>query len=208
MPSIELKNLLWSSRGKEWGFRFLHIPQQCYKYWDSIYQEVFSKDDRVPVRWWGSIIFPDGSSINYVACRCFDPNRKWEDAAGREIPHEMLIEVDDDMVEEVARANWELPVLNLIRGCYQEIYCKEIGEITPVSFKLNQEVLIAESEGKPYPKKHDLDLRNSKPQVTSYIPSAQKHFTPLHQNIWSILNMDVKELPTQIKNYLDDKEKK
>lgn len=208
MPSINLNKLLWSTRGKEWGFRFLHIPLENSEHWSSIYHDIFSKDTHVPMRWWGAIIFPGGSSINYVACRCFDPNRKWKDAAGREIPHEMLIEVDDSLVEEIARTNWELPVLNCIRGCYQELYCKEAEEITPVSFNLSQEVLIVESRDKPYPEKHDLDLRNSKPIKNPCIPSPQGDSIPLQQKAWNILNMDVKELPTKIIKYLDNKERK
>jgi hypothetical protein len=205
--SIDINNLLWSTRGKEWGFRFIHTPLDHSKHWEAIYLGIFGKDDRVPIKWRGIVVFPNGSLINYIACRCFDYNRSWKDAAGREIPHEMFIEIDGPVVDEIAISKWELPVLDFVRDRYEDVYGKEVGEIVPISFRPEQRVLIPKSGEIVNSIRLDLDLRLPQGKANPYIPSACGRSIPLRRNIWKILNTDVKEIPTKIKNYLDDIEK-
>ena len=204
MPSMKLENLLWSTRGKEWGFRFLHVPQRYSVEWSDIYQKIFGNDDRVPMRWWGIVVLPDGESITYVACRFFDSSRKWKDAAGREIPQEMLLEVESESAEEIANFSWQLPVMEYVRDYYVETYKKDPDAVVPFSFDPSAKVFIPKLRDQFSSVRLDLNIGNQQSKAESNKVWDRGGGMPLHQNIWNLLNMDVCELPARIKKYLSN----
>ena len=87
---IDPNDILWSSRGKDWGFRILQHPTIFECEWLDVYKEVFgnSKDDegfyeRTQVRI-GLI------EKKCVGIRFLDPELRC-DSAGRVIPHEFIV---------------------------------------------------------------------------------------------------------------------
>ncbi|GGR77880.1 hypothetical protein GCM10010169_22740 [Micromonospora fulviviridis] len=94
-------NLIWATRGRNWGFRFLRYgglkdPLPAY-------DEVFSGAGDAP-----KLCFRVGDK---VALRFPDPNGR-KDAAGRVIPHEFVVsppEADQiHSVEDALRLVWPL----------------------------------------------------------------------------------------------------
>lgn|GEM_PF-765187 len=87
---IDPNDILWSSRGKDWGFRILQRPTTFECDWLDVHKEVFgnSKDDegfylRTQVRI-GLI------EKKCVGIRFLDPELRC-DSAGRVIPHEFIV---------------------------------------------------------------------------------------------------------------------
>ncbi len=88
---IDPKDILWSSRGRDWGFQILQHPTIFECEWLDVYKEVFgnSKDDegfylRTQV-WIGK-----SKKVECVGIRFLDPELRC-DSAGRVIPHEFIV---------------------------------------------------------------------------------------------------------------------
>uniref|UniRef100_A0A7C4VR54 Uncharacterized protein n=1 Tax=Desulfatirhabdium butyrativorans TaxID=340467 RepID=A0A7C4VR54_9BACT len=189
MPELRLQNLLWSTRGREWGFRFLHKPAVQVGIWESIYQSIFGSDECVPQRWHGTITHSYGPALQYVASRFIDPIKVWKDAAGREIPHEMLLILETG-AEETAGFDWERVVFEFVRSYYQDQFEKDLSSIQPfvgeaVSFDLPLNVAQCSSIRRDI----CIDNRYAKPQT-----DEMKHRLPLYEVGWQVLNTDIKVL--------------
>lgn len=87
---IDPNDILWSSRGKDWGFRILQHPNFEYE-WLDVYKEVFanSKDDE---RFYKRTQVKIGltKKEECVGIRFLDPELRC-DSAGRIIPHEFIV---------------------------------------------------------------------------------------------------------------------
>jgi hypothetical protein len=177
--------------------------------WSDIYQQVFAKNDRVPMQWWGVIVLPDGKSISYVAARFFDSGAQWKDAAGRAIPQEVLVVVEPNIVEDVATISWELPVMNCVREFYRDIYNKNAASIGQFPVDLVKELVIypqADLHNKA--ERLDVDLKELPTKKSLENVWDASGTTPLHENVRNVLNMDIIKLPNRIKALLSKNEKR
>ena len=186
MPTLNLRNMLWSTRGKEWGFRFIHLPAFRPGQWDAIYQSIFGRDDRVPQRWYGLISLSDGTKFKYVASRFFDPDATWKDFAGREIPHEILLDVGSIPIEEVVGRTWEYAIMNQVRDFYRDAHSKDSSEIQ-VFQVTTDDVLLPIMKNTFEPIRLDIQLGDQ----GSYIKTPWINQSLSYENVWRILNKDV-----------------
>lgn len=188
MPELELRNLLWSSRGKEWGFRFLHQPAWPGVRWDLVYQKIFGSDDHVPRRWHGTIVLSAGTALPYVASRFNDYGRVWKDAAGREIPHEMLLILETVSAQKLADLDWERMVMDCVRNYYQDQFDKDPASVKPL-------VDESTSVGLPWQRSPlpsiTYNIRIDKQQAQAR--DSRNRF-PLYEEVWRVLNMDIRVL--------------
>lgn len=73
----------------------------------------------------GVLKLPDGSSVPYLAARFYDVGHEWRDDSGglgREIPHELLLLVEDAQQSELAKSHWSQAVMDVLRPVYAELY--------------------------------------------------------------------------------------
>ncbi|MBW6519388.1 MAG: hypothetical protein K0A99_00020 [Desulfoarculaceae bacterium] len=188
MQTLSLRNMLWSTRGKEWGFRFVHLPAFHPGQWEAIYQKIFGRDDRVPQRWYGLVSLSDGAEIKYVASRFFDPDATWKDGAGREIPHEILLDVGSIPIEEVVGRAWEYTVMNQVRDFYRDIYSKDSNEIQVFQATMDN-VLLPLTTNSFEVKRQDIQLA----EHGEYAKKPWINESLSYENVWRILNKDVTE---------------
>ena len=57
-----------------------------------------------------------------MAARFFDTEKKWKDASGREIPHEMLFLLSQSDCAFIASTNWHQSVMDQVRDCYEQVF--------------------------------------------------------------------------------------
>lgn len=188
MSTLSLRNMLWSTRGKEWGFRFVHLPAFHPGQWEAIYQSIFGRDDRVPQRWYGLVSLSDGTEIKYVASRFFDPDATWKDVAGREIPHEILLDVGSIPIEEVVGRTWEYAVMNQVRDFYRDIYSKDSSEIHVFQATMD-DVLLPLMTNSFEAKRQDIQLA----EHGAYAKKPWINESLSYENVRRILNKDVTE---------------
>lgn len=198
MTALNLQNLLWSTRGKEWGFRFVHQPATSPVRWGEVYQGIFGSNERIPQRWHGRIVLEDGAVFSYVASRFYDSETKWRDAAGREIPHEMLLTVGASTVEEVSGRAWEQAVMDHVREYYRHEYSKDSSALQPFSVTTG-ELALSLTVAPLAAMRHDIQIGGQ--QTHANTPSTRGH-APLYEEIWRVLNMDLSVLITRVREYL------
>lgn len=121
-------NLLWMTRGKEWGFRFLSKCSSLPSGIDTVYKAVFLNDEG-RFGYWKGFIFGYGVRKPYVACRCYDIAIQ-RDQAGRRIPHEFLLLCPDQEYNLLSRLTWESLILEQVRGLYSDRYSRCAAEVT------------------------------------------------------------------------------
>lgn len=91
--NIDLDSILWSTRGYDWGFRFLIQPNkygEYYQDWLEHYKKMFEQfgdDDNRVVNGYLKI---DNKEIPFIAVRFKDPEER-KDISSRIIPHEVAI---------------------------------------------------------------------------------------------------------------------
>ena len=194
MPAMRLQNLLWSARGKEWGFRFLHQPALHVGKWESVYQSIFGSDDYVPQRWHGTIILSEGTALPYVASRFNDQSTVWKDAAGREIPHEMLLILETASIDEMAGLDWERVMMDYVRSYYQNQFDKDSASIQMFVGDADSLDLPLQVAQRPSISRDiRIDSRHA-----SIMPSDRESRLPLYEKLWRVLNMDLKVLMRRI----------
>jgi hypothetical protein len=186
-----LSHLLWSTRGKEWGFRFLHTPVQLLDYRDQIYESIFMTDEGTPLSLYGNIYMAEGKMFSYVACRFFDSGGLWIDAAGREIPHELLLVLDSTSLhEEVIFSNWHEIVMAHLRDAYRQAYINDPATIDISLFDVNIDWKSFQKSGRTHAHRKDLCLpieeRMNVPPERCYIASIVK-------NLLSVFNIDIRD---------------
>lgn len=131
MYDTDLCKLFWSTRGKDWGFRFVHVPTQYAMNWHDVYDKIFSKDDCMPQRWYGRMLLPNNKQIPYVASRFHDIHENWIDSAGRQIPHEMILLLTNGFACDIAKTEWETSVMACVRDRYRDAYNKDAALLNP-----------------------------------------------------------------------------
>lgn len=136
---IKLTNILWSTRGYEWGFLRLLEPQfQCTE-WLIPYQQMFPESSsNEPKFYSGEVKLPDNNKIyKYVAIRFLDPNGN-KDRSNRIIPHEIALLGEDSQdyrdFESFQSAIWEY-----LAPIYEKVYKYEIKEIESTQILVNSD---------------------------------------------------------------------
>ena len=127
MTTVPLSRLLWSSRGKHWGFRFLLYPSDAKSsdFWLGVHDRTFGTSSEVPFYSQGLVDLPDGSSVAYLAARFYDEGHEWRDDSGglgREIPHEVLLLVNAHERAALSASNWSHAIMEALRPVYAELY--------------------------------------------------------------------------------------
>ena len=93
------RHLVWLTRGRDWGFRFLSLGPFSLELAQKAYQVVFGENgygDREVVGW----TMKCGEHVyQFVAYRFNDCRQSWKDIAGRVIPHEMIVVNEGDGIQ-------------------------------------------------------------------------------------------------------------
>ncbi|MGE3407577.1 MAG: hypothetical protein AB7I37_12230 [Pirellulales bacterium] len=118
MLEINLNQLLWATRGLDWGYRKLHLPPGNRDDWTKIYDAVFAVDSRTPMFRFGQIADGGGKPRGYIACRVVDAVEEFRDSAGRTIDHEFLLLTPDTAVND----DWYVHVLDVLRPAYRQAH--------------------------------------------------------------------------------------
>ncbi len=183
MATVPLSRLLWSSRGKHWGFRFLLHPSDVKDsgFWLGVHDRTFGASSDVPLYLQGQIELPDGSSVPFQAARFYDQGHEWRDDSGgrgREIPHELLILHAPDQRSELSASNWPQAIMDVLRPTYSELYPlqKPDGVLGEKQLTLaNQLVTVASPL--PFQSQHttlDISVPVDSQQQASHLPENQK----------------------------------
>ena len=126
---VNNENLLWMTRGKEWGFRFLSkcssLPSDVV---EDLYKKVFLRDES-RFGYWKGFISVDEVRTPYVACRCYDKTIQ-RDQAGRRIPHDFLMLCTDEGYSLLSCLKWESLILDKVRGLYSDRYSRGADAVT------------------------------------------------------------------------------
>ncbi|WP_204138052.1 hypothetical protein [Halomicronema sp. CCY15110] len=158
---MNLQNVLWSTRGEDWGFRFLLHPNinVASRNWLEIYEEVF-KYKQVSVSDYtcrGKINLLENRSFFYVAFIFTDPERR-KDRSGRVIPHE-LVYFDAEYLEvEFDDFNLKNRIWNMVSDTYSTLYPLPANEMNskkvvvdgeaPLIIQVDSDFLFSESNDK------------------------------------------------------------
>jgi hypothetical protein len=117
---IDANDVLWSSRGKDWGFRILQHPRSNCD-WLEVHDTVFanSKDDE---RFYTRTQVRTGLTKRErcVGLRFLDPDSRC-DSAGRVIPHEFIVFGQSSSAFD-DHADWARTLWQMVREKYATLY--------------------------------------------------------------------------------------
>ncbi len=85
------KSIIWLTRGKKWGFRFLSTGPLSNDEAMVVYDQIFADNDAVPYAVHGKIYKGSCAKYYYVALRFYDDISKRCDESGRRIIHEIVV---------------------------------------------------------------------------------------------------------------------
>lgn len=194
MPQLQMQNLLWYTRGREWGFRYLHLPELRTGGWDPIYDSIFESDARIPRRWHGAITLAEGKPLGYVASRFHDHGAVWKDDVGREIPHEMLVILDSDATEEIAGLDWERVVMDYVRTYYSDQFSKDSAEVQAFGAE-SASLELPTQAAQCFSTRRDIEISGSQRRAKSDGPD--RHM-PLYEQVLQVLTTDVRVLSERL----------
>lgn len=129
---LDNSNLLWVTRGRTWGFRYLSNCSLLAPYLEEIYTKIFLIDESRLGYWKGNIVIDSVKTYSYVGCRCYDNKCEQYDDAGRRIPHDFLLLCSSEDYNELSGICWETMLLDSTRQQYLEQFeciSSEINEI-------------------------------------------------------------------------------
>lgn len=134
---MKLTNILWSTRGYEWGFRRLLEPTFECTDWFIPYQQMFPESSsNEPKFYSGEVKLPENNkTYKYVAIRFLDTNEN-KDKSNRIIPHEIALlgekSQDYSDFESFHSAIW-----SYLAPIYKKVYKYEIKEIESTQIEVN-----------------------------------------------------------------------
>lgn len=128
---LDLKNILWSTRGQNWGFRFLLKPSEYResKDWLSHYEKMFKSSSIDEIAIDSGMISIDNNTIPYIALRFLDPEGR-KDTSGRIIPHEIALlgernqKLKNQNLEDLRNSVWKQ-----ISSSYELLYLLREADI-------------------------------------------------------------------------------
>ncbi|MFE4108475.1 hypothetical protein [Almyronema epifaneia] len=89
---MKLTNILWSTRGHDWGFRMLLLPKLSCTDWLDAHHRMF-QDNTATEEYQvnqGNIRLSSNLTVSYIALSFPDPEQR-KDRSGRIIPHEVAL---------------------------------------------------------------------------------------------------------------------
>ena len=122
MSKFSLSDILWSTRGQEWGFRFLHTPSTHNLPWERVYEKIFAENGNVPKYWHGTLQISGAAPVFYIACRIYDSNEQWKDSANRVIPQEFIAILSDKLPKGGYSVAWANALMDTLRPYYRDVY--------------------------------------------------------------------------------------
>ncbi|CAK0780199.1 hypothetical protein CCP4SC76_7270003 [Gammaproteobacteria bacterium] len=129
---INVSDILWSTRGFEWGFRLLHTPNQKCSDWLEVRNSVFgfsTDDEHFFAK--GEVLLTPYKRQRYVALRFLDPELRC-DSAGRVIPHEIIV-FDCSAQEIVDFENGKQMLWLLLAKAYADNYREQPKKVSVVA---------------------------------------------------------------------------
>lgn len=143
---MNLDNILWITRGNQWGFRILLKPQLECEDWFDIYELIFDQNSTEKEQFVKSYVRINNHKIPYVSVVFLDlASRK--DQSTRIIPHKVAILGDDctffDNLDSVKISLW--PKLS---GLYSELYDYSVEQMSAIELVVNNSSLIIQKKPK------------------------------------------------------------
>jgi hypothetical protein len=135
--NLNLNNILWSTSGRDWEFRFLLEPKQCddwVAYHRSIVQPSTANETDVNH---GSIL---SGSVLYTSVVFLDPEGR-KDSAGRVIPHEVAV-----IGEHLDRDNLKNMLWEKLSSVYSQLYGLPYEEVKDLQVIVKGEILEIEQK--------------------------------------------------------------
>lgn len=130
LSSIEMTlnirdEVIWLTRGKNWGSRFLSSGPFSNDDALRVYDQIFSNSDEIPYAGRGSIVWNGKKEYRYFARRFYDEDKR--DGAGRRIIHEIIA---------VSRSR------DLRRGVDTRVFCSSVKEYYDGIFNIESEAVV------------------------------------------------------------------
>jgi hypothetical protein len=135
--NLDLNNILWSTAGRDWEFRFLLEPEQCddwVAYHRSIFQPSAANETDINH---GSIL---SGSVIYTSVVFLDPEGR-KDSAGRVIPHEVAV-----IGEHLDRDNLKNMLWEKLSNVYSQLYGLPYEEVKDLQVIVKGEILEIEQK--------------------------------------------------------------
>jgi hypothetical protein len=135
--NLDLNNILWSTAGRDWEFRFLLEPKQCDD-WVAYHRSIFqpSATNETDINH-GSIL---SGSVLYTSVVFLDPEGR-KDSAGRVIPHEVAV-----IGEHLDRDNLKNLLWEKLSGVYSQLYGLPYEEIRDLQIIIKGKTLEIEQK--------------------------------------------------------------
>jgi hypothetical protein len=143
---MNLDNILWITRGNQWGFRILLKPQLECEDWFDIYELIFDQNSTEKEQFLKSDIQINNNVIPFVSVVFLDPTSR-KDQSTRIIPHKIAILGNDckffDDLDSVKQSLW--PKLSDV---YSELYDYSVNQMSKVELIINNSSLIIQEKQK------------------------------------------------------------
>lgn len=128
--SFNLYNMLWSTRGYDWGFRFILQPEINNQDWLEHYEKMFKQSNDNDIQVSKGCLEINNNKVPYIAVRFGDPEQH-KDISGRIIPHEVAILGDDiQNLQEIDLVEIKNIIWNQLSAIYQDIYQDSSQELS------------------------------------------------------------------------------
>ena len=143
---MNLDNILWITRGNQWGFRILLKPQLECEDWFNVYDLIFDQNSTEKEQFSKSYVRINNNKIPYVSVVFLDPESR-KDQATRVIPHTIAILGDDcnsfNNLDSVKQSIW--PKLSDV---YFELYDYSVNHISKIELGIAHSSLIIQEKQK------------------------------------------------------------
>lgn len=143
---MNLDNILWITRGNQWGFRILLKPQLECEDWFNIHDLIFDQNSSEKEQFSKSYVRIDNHKTPYVSLVFLDPASR-KDQSTRIIPHKVAILGDDckffDNLDSVKRSLW--PKLSDV---YSELYDYSVNQMSKIELGIDNSSLIIQEKQK------------------------------------------------------------
>lgn len=133
---MKLTNILWSTRGQDWGFRMLRRPELGCNDWLDVHHEMFRESKAVEEydANQGNIKLSSNLTVPYIAFSFPDPEKR-KDRSGRIIPHEVALVGEEVKAFQDVRSTID-EIWETLSSIYEILYPLSATEVD------KQEILI------------------------------------------------------------------
>ena len=133
------KNVIWLTRGKKWGFRFLSTGPFPESEAQRIYSHIFESTSSIPL---------SKSGCGYSARRFFDNDPSLTDESGRQISHDVIILLPRGVQTE---ENWQDRFLRCVHKFYVNCF-NDMENVIDIPAEMNFYIKLKQidNEGRKY----------------------------------------------------------